>query len=108
MKIIKATRYNQDYKRKILNKHKNNEIIKINKIESLIINSKNLKELLLNPFSKIYNIEQKKGNLREYFTADINKKIRLLMRPTGKYPYNNIEEVELSFEEIIDDHYGEG
>ena len=30
------------------------------------------------------------------------------MRPTGKYPYNNIEEVELSFEEIIDDHYGEG
>ena len=67
-----------------------------------------LNDVILNPLSKIYHIEQKKGNLKDYYTARINKKIRLIMKPIGSYPYNTIEITEIEFVDIDNKHYGEG
>ena len=53
-------------------------------------------------------IEQKKGNLKEYYTARINQKIRLIMKPIGSYPYNTLEITDIEFIDIDDKHYGEG
>lgn len=64
-----------------------------------------MNELILNNYSKIYNIEKKKGDLKEYYTARLNQKIRLIMKPIGKYPYNLIEIVEIEFIEIDENHY---
>ena len=108
MKIIKSKQYEKDYKKKIANKHKLYEICRINNIEELILDSKDLKSLLLNPLSKIYNINQKEGNLKEIFTANVNSKIRLYMKPIGEYPYNQIEITDIEFLKIDDKHYGEG
>ena len=30
------------------------------------------------------------------------------MKPIGEYPYNNIEIVDILFDDIDDTHYGEG
>ena len=108
MKIIKSNSYIKDYKKKIVYKHLNNEIERISDIENLILDSQNLKSLLHNPLSKIYNIEKKKQNLKEIYTARINNKIRLYIKPIGKYPYNTIEITELEFLKIDDKHYGDG
>lgn len=79
------------------------------KIVDLLIESDNMKELILNPLHNVYNIEQKKGNLREIYTADLNSKLRLYMKPCAEYPYINLEEiVEIDFIKIDDKHYGEG
>ena len=64
MKIIKGKNYIKDYKKKIEYKHLFNEIQRIKDIEDLILDSQNLKILLLNPLSKIYGIEQKKGRFK--------------------------------------------
>ena len=56
----------------------------------------------------IYNINNKSGNLKEIYTANVNQKIRLYMKPVGKYPYNEIEITEMEFIEIDDQHYGDG
>lgn len=68
----------------------------------------NMKELVSNNISKIYGIEKKKGNLKYIYTAKVNSKIRMYIRPLGEYPYDleKIEIVELV--EIDDKHYGEG
>lgn len=108
MRIIKTKAFLKEYNKKIKNKHLYLEIQKTKNIEELILDSLNLKSLILNPLSKIYKIEQKKGNLREIFTADINKKMRLYIKPLGEYPYNMEEIVELEFIKIDDKHYGEG
>ena len=47
--------------------------------------------LITNPISKLYYIEKKSGNLKEYYTARLNNKIRLIMKPIATYPYNLIE-----------------
>ena len=86
----------------------NKEEIVIEKIENLILSVNNLKELMLSRYRNVYNINQKKGNLREIFTVDINSKLRLRMKPIGNYPYNEIEIEEIEFVEIDDKHYGEG
>ena len=78
------------------------------KIEQLLINSENMKEVVLNPLSKIYNIEKKKGNLKEIYTADINAKIRMYMKPVGMYPYKLEDIIEIELKKIDDKHYGEG
>ena len=108
LKIIKGKTYLKDYKKKIVYKHMQKEIDRIKDIENLILDSTNLKMLLLNPLSIIYGIEQKKGDLREIYTAKINNKIRLYIKPIGKFPYNVIEITELEFLKIDDKHYGDG
>lgn len=107
--IIKKTKvYEKSYKKLILDKHLTNEIERIRNIENIIISSKNLEDLVLNPYKEIYHIEQKKGALKEFYTARINDKIRLIMKPLGTYPYNRIEITEIEFLNIDNKHYGEG
>lgn len=77
-------------------------------IENLILNSPTLDILLKNPFSRIYSIEQKTGDLKEIFTAHLNNKMRLWMKPKCEYPYNNKLITEIEFIDIDDKHYGEG
>ena len=108
MKIYKSKQYESDYKKKIVGKHIYKEIDRIRDIEELILDMENLKELSLNPLSIVYGIHQKKGNLREFFTARVNGKIRLVMRPVGDYPYDQIKIEEIKFIKIDDKHYGEG
>lgn len=108
MKIIKSKAYLKDYKKKIEYKHLNNEINRISKIEKLILDSSNLRTLMVNPLRLMYGIEQKKGNLKEIYTAQINGKVRLHMKPIGEYPYNLVEITEIEFVKIDDKHYGEG
>ena len=108
MKIIKGKAYLKDYKKKIEYKHLNKEIERISNIEELILDSQNLKELIINPLSIVYGIRQKKGDLKEIYTANINDKIRLYIKPIGEYPYNIVEINELEFLKIDNKHYGEG
>lgn len=107
IKIIETSRYKRDLK-KLHNKKFINELNRLKNIISLIINEKNLKDLINNNISKIYYIEKKSANLKEYYTARLNGKIRLIMKPIGEYPYNLIEIVEIEFIEINDNHYGDG
>ena len=106
MNIIESRNYKKSYKKKLKNKIQEQE--RFNKIISLIKRSDNLHKLIINPLSIIYHIEQKKGNLKEYYTARINQKIRLLMKPIGGYPYNTVEITDIEFVDIDDSHYGEG
>ncbi len=108
MKISRSKHYDRAYKSKIERKHKTKEIETIKNIEDLIVDSDNLKNLLGNPLSYVYNINNKSGNLKEIYTANVNQKIRLYMKPVGKYPYNEIEITEMEFIEIDDQHYGDG
>ena len=108
MQIVKTSSYKQDLKRKIINKNLLIELEVINKIEDLIISSNNMQELIFSPFKTVYHIEKKHGNLKEIYTARINKKIRLYMKPVGTYPYNLIELNKIEFIKIDDKHYGEG
>lgn len=98
----------RDLKKKIISKHKIKELSNIYAIEYLIKKSNNLKELINKPESKLYNIEKKNANLKEIYTAHINNKIRLYMKPYGEYPYKKIEIEKIEFIKIDDKHYGEG
>lgn len=107
IKILESIQYKKDYK-KLLKKHMDYEYNRLLKIIELILNEDNMHSLMLNGYSKIYNIEKKTGNLKEYYTAKLNSKIRLVMKPCGNYPYNLIEIKEIEFMKIDDRHYGEG
>ena len=106
MIIKETTKYKRSLK-KIL-KNKTRELERLNNIRNLILGSDNLHKLLLSSLKNVYNIEKKNGNLKELYTARLNDKIRLLMRPVGEYPYNEIEIDEIIFEDIDNTHYGEG
>lgn len=108
MYIIKTTKFNKTFKKYLLDKHKYNEIEKLKNIEDLIINSDNLHSLITSSYKNVYHIEKKKGDLREIYTARLNSKIRLYMKPIGEYPYNEIEITEIEFKEIDEKHYKEG
>ena len=108
MRIIKSKQFLKDYKKKIEYKHKEQMMDKMAKIESLIIDSENFQSLLQNPLHIIYDIEKKEENLKEIYTARLDKKVRLHMKPVGEYPYNNIEIIEIEFLKVDDYHYGEG
>lgn len=108
MEIHKSKNYLKEYQKKIINLHKNKELERINEIETLIIQSANLKELINNPLRMVYGIEKKQGDLKEIYTAKINEKMRLYMKPVGEYPYNMIEIDIIVFEKIDDKHYGDG
>ncbi len=108
MEIQKSKNYLKEYRKKIINFHKNKEGERIREIETLIIQSSNLKELLNNPLRIVYGIEKKQGELKEIYTAKINEKLRLFMKPVGEYPYNLIEIDIIIFDKIDDKHYGDG
>ena len=65
MQIIKTKTYIKDLQKKIKNKHKKKEQETIEAIEELMIQSKNRQEVIINPLSRVYNIEKKQGNLKE-------------------------------------------
>lgn len=108
LQIIKTSAYKQDLKRKIINKHLDKEFDVIRKIEDLILSVNNLQELINNHFKNIYHIEKKSSNLKEIYTARVNKKIRLYLKPVGEYPYNLVEIEKIEFIKIDDKHYKEG
>ena len=89
MRIIKEKTYIKDVNKKILKNHKIKEQELLNQIENLILDSENLEMLLRNPLSRIYHIEKKEGDLKEIYTARLEK-LRLHMKPIGEYPYNKI------------------
>ncbi len=104
MRIIKEKTYIKDVNKKILKNHKIKEQELLNQIENLILDSENLEMLLRNPLSRIYHIEKKEGDLKEIYTAKLEK-LRLHMKPIGEYPYNKIEIVEIEFLKIDEKHY---
>lgn len=107
--VIKETeKYKKTYKKCLLNKHMNREIERLSNIKNLIIATPNFHKLLLSEYKNVYHIEKKNGSFKEYYSARLNSKIRLLMRPVGEYPYKEIEIDEIIFEEIMNNHYGEG
>lgn len=108
MIIKKTERFKKTYNKYLVSKHKIDEIKRLEDIEKLIISSQNLKVLLTSVYKNVYYIEKKTGNLKEIYTARLNNKIRLYMRPIGEYPYNEIEIDEIVFEEIDNKHYKEG
>lgn len=109
IKIIKNKQYLKNLKKVLVSPHKDKELKILEKIEKLIIQSENMKELMLNPLRIIYNIEQKRGNLKEIFTANLNSKLRLYMKPLYDYPYDKLEHIiEIEFVTIDDKHYGDG
>lgn len=108
MIITKSKNYNKSYNKYIKKKHLDKEKTRIENIENIIILSKNLQSLINNPYKNIYHIEQKHNDLKEFYTARINEKMRLLMKPLGEYPYNMVEITEIKFIDIDNKHYGEG
>ena len=108
MYIIKTKQYIKDYKKKILNKHLTREEDTIEMIEFALSSEKNLKEIINSDVAITYHIEKKSGNLKDIYTARINKKLRIYIKPIGEYPYNNEEIIEIEFIEIDDKHYGDG
>lgn len=105
---IKTSKYKQDLKKKIVNKHLKRELEVLYKIEDLILSVNNLQELISHLFKNVYKIEKKSSNLKEIYMSHVNKKIRLYMKPVGHYPYNLIEIIKIEFVKIDDKHYNEG
>lgn len=108
MQIIKTSTYKKTLKSIITNKHMNKEYETLCKIENLLISVNNMQELNNNPLKIVYGIEKKKENLKNIYTVDLNKKIRLQFKPIGDYPYNLIEIESIEFLKIDNKHYGEG
>lgn len=108
LKIVKTSQYKHDIQKKIIKKHMQKEELTIEAIEELIMQSKTMKSLILNPLARVYNINKKSGILKEIYTANVNDKIRMYIRPIGIYPYKLDEIVEVELIEIDDRHYGDG
>ena len=106
--INKTKTYERDLRKKIIAKHKIKELERITHIESLIKSSDNMHKLINSSLAKIYGIKKKSGDLKQIYTADVNEKIRLYMKPEGEYPYNLISIESIEFVKIDDKHYGEG
>lgn len=108
MVIKETSKYKRTYKKYLVDKHLKKEIDRLENIKNVILSSSNLHELITSQYKNIYYIEKKKGNLKEYYTARLNGKLRLKMKPIGEYPYNELEIDEIMFEEIDNKHYKEG
>lgn len=108
MIIKESSNYKKDYRKIIINKHMIKEKEKIDNIKNIILISNNLHDVLISPYKNIYYIEKKKVNLKEYYTARINDKLRLIMKPIGEYPYDSLKIESIEFVSIDDKHYGEG
>jgi plasmid maintenance system killer protein len=106
MKLTESSKYKRSYK-KLVNKHLNKELGIIDIIKNQIYLSKSMDDFMRSSIKYKFNIEQKKGDLKEFFTARLNGHTRLIMRPCGDYPYNLIEIVEIEFIDINEKHYKE-
>lgn len=108
MIITKTTLYNRTYKKEIVKKNLQYESIRISNIEAFLISKNNLQEVINDPLHVMYGITKKSGPLKEYYTAKVNDKMRLFMKPVGEYPYKTLEIVEIIFEKVDNTHYEEG
>ena len=108
MVIIKTSKYKRSYRKEIVNKHLIKEDNRLHNIENFLLSKDNLQEVMLDPLKNIYYIEKKTANMKEYYTARLNDKMRLIIKPNGEYPYSIVEIDELIFECIDNTHYGEG
>lgn len=107
MKLIETSRYKRDYKSEIIKKNKYKEKNEIDDIKTFLISKSTLYDVMADPLHFVYNIRKKNGDLKEYYTADINSKMRLFLKPLGEYPYNIIEIEEIELYKIDNHHYGE-
>ena len=106
MNIIESNNYKKEVKKVLKNRTK--ELTRLENIKNLIISKNTMHDVIIDPFKEIYHIEKKEGNLKEFYTARINGKIRLFMKPVGDYPYDLKNITDIVFEDIDDEHYGEG
>ena len=104
MIIKESSKYKQTLKRNIINKHKKEELTMIQDFIGILETYPNLHMFMISQYKIKYHVEQKKQNLKELFTARINK-IRLIFKPCKEYPYEYIEIEEIELEEVNDDHY---
>lgn len=96
---IKYTKSYDKTSKKLKTHH--NELINQEKIISIIKNSQNIPELINNPLSKMYNLEQLKYQLNAYHSFNLEKNggtIRLIIRLVPEL--NEVELIYVSF-----DHY---
>ena len=106
MNIIESNNYKKAYKKVLKNKDKEKE--RLNKIITILLEYPTLHDVMITPYKEIYYIEQKHASLKEYYTARLNKKMRLIMKPVGEHPYNTMEITDIEFIDIDNKHYGEG
>ena len=76
MIVIESTKYKKSYDKLLKNKVKEQD--RINDIIGLLRVSNNLHSVLLNPYKIIYHIEQKKGNLKELYTANCGVNLKMI------------------------------
>ena len=104
MNIIETSKYKRSYK-KLVNKHLDKELGIIDIIMKQLYLHNSLDEFMKSSIKYKYNIDQKKGDMKEYITARLNGHTRLIMKPVGNYPYNYIEIIEIEFIDINEKHY---
>lgn len=102
-----ASRYKRDIK-KLRKDHRSNELEELEKFKLLIYNHSNFQEVMDDPLTKHFRLEQKSGNLKGIYTIHLNSKMRLWIIPVGKQPYKLVEIDTLKFVQVDDKHYGEG
>lgn len=102
-----ASRYKRDIK-KLEKDHKNYELEELEKFKLLIYNHSNLQEVIEDPLTRHFKLEQKSGNLAGIYTAHLNSKIRLWIKPVGEKPYKLKEIDTIQLVQVDDKHYGEG
>ena len=105
MNIIESTKYKRKYK-ELNRKHMISELSTIEQICLIIESYDNLKLLMSSYYKLKYNIEELKGDMKDFFSIRINNKLRLIIKPIVDYPYNYIEVYDLEFIDLSD-HYKE-
>jgi hypothetical protein len=105
MNIIESNRYKKSYKKIIINKHLIKEDNELNNLINIIESCSNLQSLMSSSYQQFYDIRQKEGNLKEYISASLSKRVRLIMKPLDCLPYNYLSIEDIEFIEINDEHY---
>ena len=105
MHIIESNKYKKTYKKIIKGKHLIKEEIELSKLLGIIETYNNLQSLMSSVYQSKYDIRQKEGNLKEYISAILSKRVRLILKPVGELPYNYLIIEDLELIEINDDHY---
>jgi len=105
MNIIESNKYKKTYKKIIKDKHLVKEEQELNMLIGIIETYNNLQSLMSSVYQAKYDIRQKEGNLKEYISASLSKRVRLIMRPVSELPYDYLVIEDIEFIEINDDHY---
>ena len=105
MNIIESSKFKKSYKKIIIGKHLEKEKENLNKILIIIQNTSNLQNLMNSKYQQRYHIRQKEGNLKEYISASLSQRVRLILKPIASLPYNYLEIEDIEFVEINDEHY---